>query len=125
MSDAKKPRILMVDDIAENLDALARVLGGDYELRSAKSGKAALTAAKQTPLPDLILLDVMMPGMDGYEVIDKLKADTVTANIPVIFYTALDSQRDKLSGLALGAVDYISKTAGPDVLRATVRKHLK
>jgi len=125
MSNTNKPLILVVDDIAQNLDVMATVLSTDYEIRMAKNGKTALAAAKQLPAPQLILLDVMMPGMDGYEVIDKLKADSATQAIPVIFFTALDSERDKISGMALGAVDYISKTAGPEVLLAAVRKHLK
>lgn len=125
MSNTNKPLILVVDDIAQNLDVLATVLGTEYDVRMAKNGKAALAAARQLPTPQLILLDVMMPGMDGYEVMDKLKADSTTKAIPVIFYTALDAERDKISGMALGAADYISKTAGPEVLLAAIRKHLQ
>lgn len=125
MSNTNKPLILVVDDIAQNLDVMAAVLSTVYDIRTAKNGKAALVAAKQLPVPQLILLDVMMPGMDGYEVIDKLKADATTQAIPVIFYTALDSEQDRISGMALGAVDYVSKTAGPKALLAAIRKHLK
>ncbi|HIJ79912.1 MAG TPA: response regulator, partial [Deltaproteobacteria bacterium] len=85
-----KSKILIADDVVENIEILMSVLGGDYAVIAAKDGAKALQLAGKEPRPDLILLDVMMPKMDGYEVCRRLKADPATAGIPVIFITALD-----------------------------------
>ena len=101
--------ILVVDDSAENLALLSDLLLPLYEVRAVNSGERALRAAAGKPRPDLILLDVMMPEMDGYEVLWQLRQDPTTADIPVIFVTALDTSVDEAHGLELGAVDYITK----------------
>jgi putative two-component system response regulator len=101
----KRPTILAVDDTKENLMVIGQLLQPYYHVRVANSGQRALKAAANPPVPDLILLDVMMPEMDGYEVIIELKANSRTHDIPVIFVTAMDADEDEEHGLALGAVD--------------------
>jgi putative two-component system response regulator len=118
-----KPLILAVDDEASNLQLLRQVLQDEYRLSFAKDGGRALELAQQER-PDLILLDVMMPGMSGYEVCAALKAQAATAAIPVIFVTALTEADDELEGFAVGAVDYITKPLSPPIARARVRTHL-
>lgn len=118
------PLVLMVDDEPENLALLEIMLGQDYSLRAATSGSEALKAVNIEPLPDLILLDIMMPGMSGFEVLEQLKADIKTADIPVIFLTALDSIADEERGLDLGAADYVTKPIRPSVLSARVKTQL-
>ena len=100
--------ILAVDDTKYNIDLLVDALGDEYDLSVAMNGSSALQLAATTP-PDLILLDIMMPGMDGFEVLRRLKADRTTREIPVIFLTALSEIGDKARGFELGAVDYITK----------------
>ncbi|MBK1722569.1 response regulator [Thiocystis violacea] len=117
--------VLIVDDSPENLAVLNELLQADYRVRAATSGKKALRVVKTTPTPDLILLDVMMPEMDGYEVFEKLRADAVTADIPVIFVTAMDSTEAEIHGLDVGAVDYIAKPIVPSILRARVNTQLE
>jgi len=117
------PLILAVDDEASNLQLLRQILQDDYRLRFAKDGPRALALA-HAERPDLVLLDVMMPGMSGYEVCAALKADPATANIPVIFVSALSETDDELEGFAAGAVDYIAKPVSPPIVRARVRTHL-
>lgn len=117
--------ILIVDDQPENLTVIGELLRPFYRIRAANSGAAALRAAVIDPRPDLILLDVMMPEMDGYMVLGKLKENTVTANIPVIFVTALGTEEDEERGFKLGAVDYITKPIKPIVLLARVRTRLE
>jgi len=117
-------RILIVDDEPLNVAILAGLLGSDYEVCTATGGEAALALARQAPQPDLILLDVMMPGLDGYEVLARLQADPVTARIPVVFLTALDDHREEERGLALGAMDYLTKPVQTGILRARVRTQL-
>ena len=118
-------RILLVDDNTTNLQLLHEALDGSgYRLLIAKNGKSALSIARKAK-PSLILLDIMMPEMDGYEVCRQLKAGEETAQIPVIFVTALADEEDETKGLALGAVDYISKPFNPDLVRARVRIHLE
>mgnify|MGYP005841883809 CR=1 FL=1 len=119
-----RPRLLLVDDEPANLQLLKRVLEADYRLVFARSGEEAL-ARVRAGAPDLILLDVMMPGMSGHEVIRALKADPATAGIPVLFCTALDQDEDEALGLGLGAVDYVTKPVSPAVLKARVRTHLQ
>jgi putative two-component system response regulator len=118
--------LLIVDDMPENLAVLGGLLrGAGYRVRAANSGQAALHYANQTPLPDLILLDVMMPEMDGYEVLERLRADSATRDTPVVFLTALADARDEERGLDLGAVDYITKPIKPSVVLARVRTQLE
>ncbi|WP_269745033.1 response regulator [Gilvimarinus agarilyticus] len=117
------PRILVVDDEPTNLKVMQTVLSGEYRLAFAKSGAAALEAVKQNP-PNLILLDVMMPEMSGFDVCQALKADVSTQHIPIIFVTALNEDDDEYNGFSLGAVDYITKPITPALVRARVRTHL-
>ncbi|WP_428559883.1 MAG: response regulator [Solidesulfovibrio sp. DCME] len=115
--------ILLVDDTETNLDILVETLGEDYEVTVATDGETALAQAR-AQAPDLILLDIMMPGMDGYEVCRRLMADPVTAQTPVIFLTALTEVTDKTQGFAVGAVDYVTKPFEPAEIQARVRTHL-
>jgi putative two-component system response regulator len=117
--------ILVVDDMPENIDLLSEILLPHYRVRVANGGARALEAAKNNPRPDLILLDVMMPEMDGHQVLRLLSADARTRSIPVIFVTALDSDVDEASGLNLGAADYIPKPVRPPVVLARVRTQLE
>jgi putative two-component system response regulator len=120
---ANQPLILAVDDEASNLQLLRHVLQDQYRLLFAKDGPRALELARQEQ-PQLILLDVMMPGMTGYETCRLLKADPTTAAIPVIFVTALSEASDEVIGFDAGAVDYITKPVSPPIVRARVRTHL-
>jgi len=116
--------ILVVDDIKENLRILADALGGEgYKVRPALSGRIALEAAREEP-PDLILLDILMPGMDGYEVCETLKADPTLKDVPVIFISALNEVGDKTKGFSAGGVDYISKPFQTEEVLARVKTHL-
>jgi hypothetical protein len=122
---ANQASILVVDDIADNIDVLVGLLQDEYKVRAAKSGESALKLlVSGKDLPDLILLDVMMPEMDGFEVCRRLKAYPKTAGIPVIFLTAVDDATDVVKGFELGAVDYVTKPANPTVLKVRVRNHL-
>ena len=116
--------ILAVDDTPENLVLLGDILGALFRVRVANSGERALRVAASEPRPDLILLDVMMPEMDGYTVLARLRDDPATRDIPVIFVTALDSTESEEKGLELGAVDYITKPLRPSIVLARVRTHL-
>lgn len=121
---AEQDSILIVDDTPANLRLLASILANaNYLVRPARDGKSALASANSAP-PDLILLDVMMPGMDGYEVCEKLKADEITADIPVIFISALDDVEDKIKAFTVGGVDYIPKPFHADEVLARVHTHL-
>ena len=117
--------ILVVDDTPDNLTLITSLLKPDYQIKIANRGHKALEIAASEPSPDLILLDVMMPEMDGYEVCRRLKDDDHTRDIPVIFLTALDQDEDEEYGLGLGAVDFISKPIRPSILLARVRTHLR
>ncbi len=117
------PQVLIVDDIEANIDVLVEILCEDYDLRVATSGADALEAVADTR-PELILLDVMMPEMNGYEVCKRLKSDPKTAKIPIIFVTAMNEAVDESKGLEMGAVDYITKPIVPFILQARVRNHL-
>ena len=117
--------ILIVDDNPENLTVLGELLRNHYQVRAANSGPSALRLAMLAPRPKLILLDVMMPGMDGYEVLRLLRADESTSGIPVIFTTSLDATEDEELGFTLGAVDYITKPLRPAIVLARVRTHLE
>jgi len=120
---SNRPLILAVDDEASNLQLLRQILQDHYRLLFAKDGARALELANKEK-PDLVLLDVMMPGMNGYEVCAALKANPLTAPIPVIFVTALSDTADELEGFEAGAVDYITKPVSPPVVRARARTHL-
>jgi putative two-component system response regulator len=121
----KGSMILIVDDVPANLTVLGDLLhGAGYQVKAATSGRAALRYATQDPQPALILLDVMMPEMDGYQVLATLRKDPATINIPVIFLTALDNARDEERGFQHGAADYIAKPIKPDVVLARVRSQL-
>ena len=117
------PLILAIDDTPANLLTLGNALGDEFELQFATSGATGLALAIESP-PDLILLDVMMPDMDGYETCHRLQADQATRDIPIIFITAQNSPDDETRGLEAGALDFISKPVNPAVLRARVRTHL-
>ncbi|TCT26129.1 response regulator [Thermomonas haemolytica] len=123
MSEDGRPCLLLVDDEPTNLQVLRRVLEADYRLLFATDGARALQLAR-TQQPRLVLLDVMMPGMDGHAVCAALKQDPATAAIPVIFVTALADASDEAGGLEAGAVDYITKPVSAPVVRARVRTHL-
>jgi len=122
---AIKHTILVVDDVPENLDVLGDLLQPQYRVRVATSGKRALEVARSQPSPDMILLDVMMPEMDGYAVIKVLRDNAATRDIPVIFVTAMDADEDEERGLGLGAVDYITKPIRPAIVLARVNAHME
>ncbi len=122
---ARSDRVLIVDDERMNIDLLVEILSPDYDTMVAKSGEQALRQLQAGLLPDLVLLDVMMPGIDGYEVCRRLKADPGLKEIPVIFITALDRIDEEMHGLELGAVDYIIKPFSPALVSLRVRNHLK
>ena len=115
-----KPVVLIVDDAPESIDVLRGVLGSDYQVKAAINGPVALDVARRA-LPDLILLDVMMPGIDGYEVCRRLKSNSITSKIPVIFITTLSDAASEAKGLELGAVDYVTKPYVPALVRSRVR----
>lgn len=121
---ADRPTILIVDDTPDNIMLLSRLLKDKYNTKVATNGTLALQIAQATPGLDLILLDVMMPGLDGYETCRRLKANPATAGIPVIFLTAKNQTEDEALGLALGAVDYITKPVSPAILFARVATQL-
>ncbi len=120
----RRPLILVADDSPANLEALNAVLGTDYDLVFATSGQEALELARDQT-PDLILLDVVMPGMDGYEACRRLTSDEKTARTPVIFVTAMDHEEDEAAGLDAGAIDYLTKPIRASIVRARVRNHLE
>ena len=124
-SDASPRTVLIVDDTPQNLTVLGELLQPEYRVRAANTGERALRAAATLPRPDIILLDIMMPGMDGYEVLGRLRADASTRDIPVIFITAMSAEADEERGLELGAVDYITKPFNPAIVLARVRAQLE
>ncbi|MFC1835586.1 diguanylate cyclase domain-containing protein [Thermodesulfobacteriota bacterium] len=119
------PRVLIVDDSAENLKILGQSIDELCQVLVARDGEKALELAASTNAPDLILLDILMPGMDGYEVCRRLKADDRTRGIPVLFVTSLSHVEDEARGLALGAIDYITKPISRAIVRARVKNHLE
>lgn len=125
MGSQNRYTVLVVDDTPDNIHVLGGVLSGQYVVRAARSGNQALKIASRTPRPDIILLDIMMPEMDGYEVCKRLKADPLTSNIPVIFVTAKDDIKDEEYGFTVGAVDYITKPISPLIVLARVKTHLQ
>ena len=118
-----KPRILIVDDEPANLKVMREVLGNQYRMSFAKSGAAAL-ALLEKEQPKLILLDIMMPDMNGFEVCEILKSTPALSHIPIMFVTALGDESDEFKGFELGAVDYITKPISPAIVRARVKTHL-
>jgi two-component system, sensor histidine kinase and response regulator len=120
----EKQKVLVVDDERFNVNVLVDLLKDDYKMIVAKNGEQALKAAS-SQLPDLILLDIMMPDMDGFEVCRRLKQNEELKNIPVLFISALDYSMDKVKGFELGALDYITKPFQPEEVKARVKTHLK
>jgi PAS domain S-box-containing protein len=120
-----KQTILVVDDTPSNIMLLVEILKDDYTVIVAETGAQALAIATSEKAPDLVLLDIMMPQMDGYEVCRRLKLDPQTRNLPVIFLTALDNEEDETKGFALGADDYITKPFSATIVKARVRTHLQ
>jgi len=120
-----RPTILIVDDSPEVLSQLYELLKERHRVKVATTGDRALRIAAEEPRPDLILLDVLMPNMDGYELCRWLKADAATRDIPVLFLTARSDPADESHGLSVGAVDYITKPISPPILLARVRTHLQ
>lgn len=121
----EKQAVLVVDDTPANIQVLMETLKDDYRIIAAVNGERALQLATADPPPDIILLDVMMPEMNGYEVCARLKADAKTRDIPIIFITAMSETQDETKGLELGAVDYITKPISPPVVTARVKSHLE
>lgn len=119
-----RPTVLIVDDEIPNIEIMNATLEDDYEICFATSGEQALETAR-TVLPDLILLDILMPGMDGFEVCTRLKSDPLLADVPVIFTTGLGDTEDEVRGLSLGAIDYVTKPIQPVILRARVGNHVE
>ena len=125
MTTIENPKILAVDDTPDNLFLLEAILSEEsYQFSGAESAKSALETVQKLP-PDLILLDVMMPGIDGFETCRRLKSNQVTASIPIIFMTALTNEEAKVQGLSLGAVDYISKPIQDVAVLARFKIHLQ
>ena len=122
---AREATLLVVDDMPDNLDVLVELLDDEYRMKVANSGERALEILESGKIPDLILLDVMMPEMDGFEVCRRIKANPATAGIPVIFLTAMGESTNVTRGFELGAVDYIGKPADPPTLKARIRTHLR
>jgi len=123
--NGRKNTVLVVDDSPENIDLLGNVLKRDYEIKVALHGAKALKIAGSENPPDIILLDIMMPDMDGYEVCRRLKSDTKTQDIPVIFVTSMSEVEDETKGLEVGAIDYITKPISPAIVKARVKSHLE
>ncbi|MBP7232379.1 MAG: response regulator [Syntrophaceae bacterium] len=121
----EKQTVLVVDDEPVNIRIFTELLRSDCTIKAATHGEKALEIALADNPPDLILLDIVMPGMDGFEVCRKLKAETRTRNIPIIFITAKGSEEDQIRGFELGAVDYVTKPFIPIVVKARVKTHLE
>jgi len=121
----EKHTVLVVDDTPDNLALMSGLLKSTYRVKLASSGARALQISTMQPRPDLILLDIMMPEMDGYQVMQRLKADPETADIPVIFLTAMSATDDEQAGLDMGAVDYITKPINPAIVMARVHNHIE
>lgn len=122
--EENKKTILVVDDTPANIDILVQVLHERYKTKVATNGEKALQIARKFPQPDMILLDIMMPEMDGYKVCERLKSDPLTAKIPVIFITAMNHDEDEAKGLELGAVDYITKPIRPSITLSRIKTQL-
>jgi putative two-component system response regulator len=125
LSSTQRRTILVVDDTPENLSVMSGLLRDTYKVKIAPDGERALAIATAAEKPDLVLLDIMMPGLDGYEVLRRLQAGPATRDLPVIFLTAMSEANDEKVGLDLGAVDYITKPANPAIVLARVRNQLQ
>lgn len=125
MDSEEKPHVMVVDDVPTNVKILSHVLHEEFTVSTATSGAQCLARSLLVPQPDLILLDVMMPEMDGIEVCQQLKADPRTEHIPVIFVSAMDDVHNEEVGFKAGAVDYISKPFGPAIVLARIKIHLE
>jgi putative two-component system response regulator len=123
MKDLSECTILIVDDTETNIDILVDTLGEEYDIAVAMDGESALEAVEEDP-PDLILLDIMMPGMNGFDVCKQLKGNPETANIPVVFLSALTETEEKRKGMALGALDYITKPFEASEIQSKAKKYL-
>jgi len=123
-TESALPTVLVVDDAPANLSVLAGLLNREYRVKLASSGAKALELVQRAP-PDVILLDVMMPDMDGFEVCRRLKADPISARIPILFLTAMSQPEDEAKGFALGGADFIHKPINPPIVHARVRTHLQ
>lgn len=121
---AKSGTVLVIDDDRSNLQILEAILNSDYEIISALGGAEGVRLA-DSEKPDLIMLDVMMPGMDGYEAFSRLKDNPSTRSIPVIFITASDDEEDEAKGLEMGAIDFVTKPSSPAIVRARVKNHIE
>lgn len=121
----RKARILIVDDEPFYTDVLQNLLRDEYTVAVAQNGEEALRYATEEPQPELILLDIILPGIDGYEVCRRLKGDPATASIPIIFLTVKGDVDDEVHGFNLGAVDYITKPMSPPIVKARTRTHIK
>ena len=121
---ADKRTVLVVDDTPDNLSLLSGVLKDEYKVKVANSGERALQILQAGPLPDVVLLDVMMPGMNGHEVLRRIREDDRMRAVPVIFVTAMSEAADEERGFAIGAVDYIVKPISPPTVLARVRTHI-
>ncbi len=121
----EKPRILVVDDEPFYTEVLSNLLRDEYEVESAVTGEEALQKAGTEPLPDLVLLDIILPDIDGYEVCRRLKQNAATREIPIIFLTVKSDVDDEIRGFNLGAVDYIAKPISPPIVKARVRTHVR
>ena len=125
MEDERPPStILIVDDAPENIKVLGGALTQDYKILVARDGETALKLARNEPV-DMVLLDIVMPDIDGYEVCRRLKADEMTRELPIIFITTLDATEDETTGLELGAVDYITKPFRSPIVKASVKTHME
>ena len=121
----EKPTILVVDDTPDNITLISELLKDAYKVKVAINGEKALKQTQGEGKPDLILLDIMMPGLSGYDVIRELKGNSETKNIPVIFLTAMSDVADEKAGLAMGAADYITKPISPPIVLARVKTQLE
>ena len=119
-----RQKILIVDDTPANIEVLYKILKSRYDILFAKNGADGIRIVRQQ-LPDLVLLDIMMPEMDGYQVCTVLKEDPLTAKIPVVFVTAMGKEEDETKGLELGAIDYLTKPISPPIVLARVKNHLE
>src|SRR5438477_4547233 len=120
-----QPVVLVVDDEPANIETLAAALEDDYDVRFGMTGHEGLALARTEPVPDVVLLDVMLPDLNGYDICTQLRADDATAHVPVIFVTALSDPQEEAKGFEIGAVDYIVKPFSPTIVRARVRTQLE
>lgn len=125
MQAASKQTILIVDDSQDNVRILAKLFKDEYFVKIALTGQDAIRIAEASPQPDIILLDVMMPEMDGYQLCKYFKQSALTEGIPIVFITAMDQSEDEEQGLRLGAIDYIVKPIKPAIVKARIRNHLE